>query len=90
MPCVAFFYGIAISMYYNDHAPPHVHAAYQGYRALVRIEDGVVMAGSLPPVASRIVREWVVLRRASLDLNWSRGERDELFEKIAGPDDSAS
>jgi len=26
MPTVAWFYGIAIAMYYNDHNPPHFHA----------------------------------------------------------------
>lgn len=25
MPTVAWFYGIAIAMYYNDHNPPHFH-----------------------------------------------------------------
>jgi Domain of unknown function (DUF4160) len=26
MPRISQFYGIAIYMYYRDHAPPHVHA----------------------------------------------------------------
>jgi hypothetical protein len=28
MPTIAWFYGIAIQMYYNDHNPPHFHARY--------------------------------------------------------------
>lgn len=28
MPTISFFYGIAIRMYFRDHAPPHFHAIY--------------------------------------------------------------
>lgn len=28
MPTISIFYGIAIRMYYQDHAPPHFHAVY--------------------------------------------------------------
>jgi hypothetical protein len=28
MPTISFFYGIAIQMFWNDHAPPHFHARY--------------------------------------------------------------
>jgi hypothetical protein len=28
MPTVAWFYGIVIQMYYDDHQPPHFHARY--------------------------------------------------------------
>ncbi len=30
MPTIAYFLGIAVRMYYNDHEPPHVHVRYQG------------------------------------------------------------
>ena len=28
MPEISLFYGIRITMYYNDHMPPHFHAEY--------------------------------------------------------------
>jgi hypothetical protein len=31
MPEISRFFGIIIRMYYNDHAPPHFHAAYQEF-----------------------------------------------------------
>jgi hypothetical protein len=49
MPTVAWFYGILIQMNYDDHAPPHFHARYGGARALVRLSDGAIIAGELPP-----------------------------------------
>lgn len=86
MPTIAVFYGILIQMHWRDHAPPHVHAIYQGYEALVAIESGEVIGGRLPPNAVRMVREWVLLRRSELMENWQRGRKREPFERIAGPD----
>lgn len=49
MPTIAIFSGIIIQMYFEDHDPPHVRAIYGGAKALVRIRDGAVIRGSLPP-----------------------------------------
>jgi hypothetical protein len=59
MPTIAIFYGIVIQMYWREHGPPHIHAIYQGFEALVAIETGEVIGGRLPPRAVRIVRDWV-------------------------------
>jgi len=66
MPTIAIFYGIVIQMYWRDHSPPHLHAFYQGYEALIAIDTGDVIGGRLPPRALRLVREWVELRRVAL------------------------
>ncbi|NEW91629.1 DUF4160 domain-containing protein [Rhodopseudomonas sp. BR0M22] len=87
MPTIAYFLGIAIAMYYRDHNPPHVHVIYQGYEALVVIEDASLLQGKLPPTAMLIVRRWVTLRRTALLANWERARRHETLERIAGPDD---
>ena len=87
MPTIAVFYGIMIRMYWRDHSPPHLHAIYQGFEALVEIETGAVIGGQLPPNALRIVQEWAVLRRLELMENWQRGRRREPFQQIAGPDE---
>jgi len=86
MPTIAVFYGIMIRMYWRDHAPPHLHAIYQGFEALIAIETGEVIGGQLPPNALRIVQQWVLLRQAKLMENWQRGRRREPFEQIAGPE----
>lgn len=51
MPEICRFYGIIIRMYYADHPPPHFHAEYGEYEALIRIEDTGIFSGSLPPRA---------------------------------------
>jgi Domain of unknown function (DUF4160) len=40
LPTIAYFLGIAVRMFFNDHDPPHFHVRYQQFRARVRIEDG--------------------------------------------------
>jgi Domain of unknown function (DUF4160) len=40
MPTIAYFYGIMIQMYYDDHQPPHFHARYGDAKAIVRLSDG--------------------------------------------------
>lgn len=32
MPEICLFGGIRITMYYDDHNPPHFHAEYAGYK----------------------------------------------------------
>lgn len=89
MPTIAYFLGIAVAMYYRDHNPPHVHVIYQGYEALLAIEDARVLRGKLPPTVLMIVRRWVVIRREALLANWERARRHDALERIAGPDDDA-
>ena len=37
MPEISLFYGIRVTMYYEDHNPPHFHAEYNGNKAIVDI-----------------------------------------------------
>jgi hypothetical protein len=87
MPTIAMFYGIVIQMYWRDHPPPHVHAFYQGFEALIAVETGEIVGGRLPKNAERIVRQWVLLRKAELIDNWERGRRREALLRVAGPDE---
>lgn len=86
MPTIAQFYGIVIQMFFYDHNPPHFHARYGTAKCLVRISDGEVIAGELPPTARKLVKEWALSRRAELEQNWMRAHSDQPLERIAGPD----
>lgn len=87
MPTIAYFFGITILMRYNDHPPPHFHALYQGFEAIVRIEDGKPIAGSLPRTAVRIVRDWAIARQPELMENWSKARAFEPLNRIPGPEE---
>lgn len=82
MPRISAFYGIVIEMYYGDHSPPHFHARYGGRTAIVVISSGSVLAGSVPPRALRLVRQWLDIRRAELERNWERAVRNEQPQPI--------
>lgn len=49
MPVISQFFGIIIRMFFNDHAPPHFHAEYKAFKAVVRFETLEVVEGRLPP-----------------------------------------
>ena len=68
MPEISLFYGIRITMYYNDHNPPHFHAEYAGRKVLVDVQSGCILRGALPA------------RQLKLVLAWNELHRDELME----------
>ena len=73
MPVISIFSGVVIRMYYFDtsqHSVPHIHAQYAEDSAVFSIEDGNVLAGSLPPRQTRLVQAWIELRRESLAADW--------------------
>ena len=44
MPELSRFLGIIITMYYNDHLPPHFHARYNQKKAIIDTELGNLQA----------------------------------------------
>jgi hypothetical protein len=81
MPEISSFYGIVIYMYMSEHNPPHFHVKYQGYEAIITIQDGVI-TGSLPRRALRLVYEWLDQHQEELMDNWERLGRSEAPLKI--------
>jgi hypothetical protein len=49
MPEISRFLGITITMYFDDHEPPHSHAKYGEYKACFDIKALGIMAGYMPP-----------------------------------------
>jgi hypothetical protein len=47
MPELGCFLGIIITMYYNDHPPPHFHARYNQQKAIIDIETLSILEGKL-------------------------------------------
>jgi Domain of unknown function (DUF4160) len=74
MPEVARFYGIIIKVFFGDHPPPHFHAVYGEYNALVNIEKLEVFEGDLPNRAEKLVLEWAALYQQELLYMWNLRE----------------
>ena len=73
MPVISMFYGIMILVFYFDnkkHNLPHIHAQYAEHEAIVGIDDGEVLEGSLPRSKIRLDQAWVEIHREDLLANW--------------------
>ena len=72
MPQICTFFGILIYMYPRDHNPPHFHAKYGEFEAMISINNFSVIKGYLPPRALALVIEWTAIHTNELNENWQR------------------
>jgi hypothetical protein len=83
MATVAIFFGIVITMFYNEHGPPHFHAEYQGQRGIFDF-DGNLMKGTLRSRTARgMLRKWAKLHRDELEKNWNEARAGKPLRRIA-------
>jgi hypothetical protein len=82
MPEISRFFGIIITMYYNDHAPPHFHVRYGQQKALIAIESLAILEGNLKPRALGLVVEWASQHQGELMHNWQLARQNSPLEKI--------
>ena len=82
MPEISRFYGIVIKMFFDDHNPPHFHAIYGEYEALININSFAVFAGKLPPRALGLVIEWATQHQEELLDNWGMAKVQESLSRI--------
>jgi len=82
VPRICAFYGIVITMYWQDHAPPHFHARYSGHVAELEIATLQVIGGWLPPRALRLVVEWAGQHQEELRANWTRARAHDRLLAI--------
>lgn len=65
----------------QTHNPPHFHARYNEYRAIIDIETGNVV-GEMPKRALKLVLEWLELHKNELMENWRKMENGESLATI--------
>ena len=86
MPTIAFFQGVAIRMFFNDHAPAHIHAYFGGREAKFDIETGRLIGGKFPPSQRKLVQRWIEMYKSELRAAWFAVRNDMTPERIPGPD----
>jgi hypothetical protein len=68
--------GFAVRMYFDDHDPPHFHVLLRrdtsDTQAKCRVDNFDLLAGELPAVLRRRVKEWARNRTVDLMRNWAR------------------
>src|SRR3954466_14135886 len=82
MPEISRFLGIVITMYFNDHNPPHFHVRYEDYRAKVSIDTLQLLEGKLPSRVVGLVARWAELHQAELRSNWTSIAKSGTFKRI--------
>lgn len=70
MPEICRFLGIVITMYFDEHNPPHFHVRYNEFRAVMSIRDLNVLDGRLPARVRGLVQEWAELHQEELLAMW--------------------
>jgi hypothetical protein len=82
MPEICRFFGIIVRMFFDEHNPPHVHAEYQGHKAVFDL-NGNVARGSLDSrTATKLVREWIDLHVEELRTDWELAQAGKDIKKI--------
>jgi hypothetical protein len=71
VPRVAFFFGISIYMYMDDHGVPHCHAIYGDYGGSFSLESGERLAGQMPPAQSQKIKNFILSNQSDLMEKWN-------------------
>ena len=82
MPEISLFYGIRVTMYYDDHNPPHFHVEYAGNKAIIDILNASVMRGALPNKQLKLVLAWCVLHQDELMQNWELSKQSLPLNRL--------
>ncbi|MEA5532837.1 DUF4160 domain-containing protein [Crocosphaera sp. XPORK-15E] len=83
MPEISRFLGIIITMYYNDHPPPHFHVRYNQQKAIIDIKDLAILRGQLSPRILGLVIEWAAIHQQELLENWQLAKLNQPLELIS-------
>ena len=75
------FLGIVITMFGDDHNPPHFHVRYGECKALIAI-DGSIVKGVLPKSVLKNVFRWMEEHQEELLKNWELLKSGEGVQKI--------
>ena len=86
MPTISMFFGIIVSIFYEDrtrHHLPHIHVRYSGEKASIAIENGEILAGSLPSKQLKLVQAWIEIHKDELFADWELAVAGEEPFRIA-------
>ena len=72
---ISLFYGIRVTMNWNDHNPPHFYVEYGNYKASVLI-------GYLPKRQLKLVLAWAEIHNDELMQNWELSKDNKPLNRI--------
>lgn len=82
MPEISRLSGVIITMYYNDHPPPHFHVRDSGQKAIITIDCPRIWKGELSRYTEMLVIDWAKLHQDELRENWELARINQPLNKI--------
>ena len=71
MPRIAYFLGISIYLYLDDHGKPHCYAMYGDYAGSFSLQDGSLLAGQMPPKQQKKIQDFISSNQEELMEMWN-------------------
>ena len=84
MPIISQFYGIIVSLYFNEnnkHNLPHIHVRYNEYKAIYDF-DGNELSGELPFKQNKLIEAWIIIHKEDLMSLWNLMQEEGKYFKI--------
>ena len=84
MPIISQFYGIIISMFYNEpsiHNKPHLHARYNGLKASYDLDSNKI-SGDMPLKQDKLIQAWIQIHKEELNSLWILMRDENKYFKI--------
>lgn len=69
-------------LYANEHPPPHFHAKFAEFHAVIDINSLKIVGGRLPPNKLRPVVEWASARKDVLQIAFEAARDKRKIEQI--------
>lgn len=82
MPEISLFYGIRITMNWNEHNSPHFHVEYSDFKATVLIQESIIDKGYLPNKQLKLVLAWCEIHKDELMQNWELSKQSKPLNRV--------
>lgn len=85
MPIISLFYGIIVTMYYNEengkHNKTHIHVRYNNDKVVYDFECNII-EGSIPYKQKKMIEAWTLIHKEELITLWNIMQEGRDYFKI--------
>ncbi|MCL2512480.1 MAG: DUF4160 domain-containing protein [Oscillospiraceae bacterium] len=82
MPEISLFYGLKVTMNWDEHNPPHFHAEYAEHKASIDIQKAQIIIGALPGKQLKLILAWCEIHKDELMQNWELARSGKPLNRI--------
>ncbi len=82
MPEISRFFGMVLTMYWNEHNPPYFHVEYGEEDGVIDIKQLKMTKGNLSRRALNMIIDWTELHQEELLNDWEMCQKSLVPNKI--------